>query len=470
MSLPSNEADQPRQPHLGSDLEDALSAARQKMRDAAVDPLAIEAFTQYFAAVAAGETGLVGEDEILPFHDPSTIAPGTYSPGEMRAAMQQTAVIKLNGGLGTSMGLDRAKTLLPVREGKNFLDIIAGQVSAARERFDALVPVIFMNSYRTDADTTSYLQRYPELPVDGLPLSFLQSQEPRLDARTLTPIGVPVAVDDQWCPPGHGDLYVSLQSSGVLEQLLAAGMRYAQVSNGDNLGANPDAEVAAWFAASGAPFAMEVSRRTINDRKGGHLARRKTDGALVLRESAQTSPADRESFEDVDRHPFFNTNTIWLDLEALHRALSARGGVLPLPVIRNRKQITDKAGQSLEVIQIETAMGAAIEVFAQAVALEVPRSRFLPVKTTNELLLLRSDLYRLDVDDTLHLVGTRTPEVRLANRYYAFIDDFDARIPDPPSLREAISLSVEGDWFFLPGAKVTGDVILGPEGGSFGPA
>lgn len=447
----------------------ALSAARDKMEDAGVDPLAIAVFSQHFGQLARGETGLIPEEAIDPFLSPKRVQSAQYPLEAQSEAMRRTAVIKLNGGLGTSMGLEQAKTLLPVRDGKNFLDIIVSQVLAARERFEAPVPLVFMNSYRTDADTLDYLTRYPELSVEGLPLGFLQSQEPRLNAQTLEPIGDPVDAAAQWCPPGHGDLYVSLQSTGVLDGLLQRGFRYVQVSNGDNLGATPDGEIAAWFAQSGSPFAMEVSRRTANDRKGGHLAQRRADGALVLRESAQTPSADREAFEDIDRHRYFNTNTIWLNLELLKETLDARNGVLGLPIIRNLKRVEPDGSSAVEVIQIETAMGAAIEVFPGAQAVEVPRSRFLPVKTTNELLLLRSDLYRLSPDGTLILDAEQTPEIRLNAPFYARIDDFERRIPQPPSLRSAESLIVEGDWYFLPGAQVVGDLTLGIEGGTFGP-
>ena len=95
-------------------------------------------------------------------------------------AIRKTAVIKLNGGLGTSMGMDRAKSLLCVRRGLSFLDIIARQVLHLRKEYDATLPLIFMNSFRTSADTMAALARYEDLPVDGLPLEFLQNKEPKL--------------------------------------------------------------------------------------------------------------------------------------------------------------------------------------------------------------------------------------------------------------------------------------------------
>ena len=184
----------------------------------------------------------------------------------------------------------------------------------------------------------------------------------------------------------------------MLDRLLSLGYRYASVSNSDNLGAAPNATIAGWFATTGAPYAAEICRRTAADRKGGHLAIRKSDRRLILRDTAQTPKEEMHYFTDEFRHPFFHTNNLWFDLEALARALRERKSVLGLPLIRNEKTVDPADPSSPKVIQIETAMGAAIEVFEGATAIGVGRDRFLPVKTTNDLLVLRSDAYDLEAD------------------------------------------------------------------------
>src|SRR5205085_1349609 len=151
---------------------------------------------------------------------------------------------------------------------------------------------------------------------------------------------------------------------------------------GDNLGATPDPRVAGWFASSGLPYATEVCVRTPADRKGGHLAVRRHDQQLVLRDSAQTAPDDEAAFADINRHRYFHANSLWIDLDVLHGLLSDNDGVLGLPLIRNEKTVDPADKTSPAVVQIETAMGAAVEVFSGAEALEVERSRFLPVKST----------------------------------------------------------------------------------------
>jgi UTP--glucose-1-phosphate uridylyltransferase len=359
------------------------------------------------------------------------------------------------------MGLDRAKSLLCVRRGLSFLDIIARQVLHLREKYDATLPLIFMNSFRTSADSIAALARYSDLPVDGLPLEFLQNKEPKLLAKDLAPVSYPKDPDLEWCPPGHGDVYTALRGTGLLDRLIEAGYQYAFVSNSDNLGATPDARVAGWFASSGAPFAIEAVRRTPSDRKGGHFARRRLDGRIVLRETAQTPDADKDALADLSRHRYCSTNNLWFDLTAMRQALDVRGGILGLPLIRNLKHVDPGDPRTPEVIQIETAMGSAIEVFEGALTIEVGRDRFVPVKTTNDLLVLRSDVYDIGGDFVLDQSGDTVPFVDLDGDHYKHVGEFDKRFPEgAPSLKEATSLTVDGDWTFGRGVRVIGEVEL----------
>ena len=68
-----------------------------------------------------------------------------------------------------------------------------------------------------------------------------------------------------------------------------------------------------WFAGSGAPFALEAVRRSKSDRKGGHFVTRRSDGRLVLRETAQTPPDEVDASQ---RHGYSSTNNLWLDIAA----------------------------------------------------------------------------------------------------------------------------------------------------------
>ena len=445
--------------------DEGLDQARTKMADAGVDPVAIDVFEHYYRMVESGETGMIPESSIEPIDIPALSDADTGDGAT--DGLGRTVVIKLNGGLGTSMGLDRAKSLLEVRDGLTFLDIIARQVLWARKKHEVRLPLVFMDSFRTSDDTQRALDAY-DIPVDGLPLDFLQNKEPKLRADDLTPVTWDADPDLEWCPPGHGDLYTALRGSGLLDRLIDAGYTQAFVSNSDNLGATPDPEVAEWFARSGAPFAIEAVRRTPSDRKGGHFARRTSDGRIVLRETAQTLDEDKEALADLSRHRYCATNNLWFDLVAMRDELDRRDGVLGLALIKNTKTVDPGDPDSPEVIQIESAMGAAVEVFADAQLVEVTRDRFLPVKTTNDLLVLRSDCYRLE--ESHHLVLEEgvdaAPFVDLDGRYYKLVGEFDRRFPEGvPSLRGAQELVVEGDWIFGPGVTVTGRARLDGDGG-----
>ena len=447
--------------------DEGLEQARRKMVDAGVPAQAVEVFAHYYRLLESGESGVIAEDDIEPLVDPPRLADVSVPGDEAAAALSATAVIKLNGGLGTSMGIDRAKSLLPVRDDKSFLDVIVQQVLSVRERTGAPLPLLFMNSFRTRDDTLAALDQHPGLAVAGLPADFLQNREPKLRADDLTPVQWEPDPSLEWCPPGHGDLYTALQASGVLQALLDAGYRYASVSNADNLGASPDPDMAGWFAASGAPYAAEVCRRTPADRKGGHLVRRRSDGRLVLRDTAQIRPEDVPRADDIDLHPLFHTNNLWFDLLALARILADRDGVLGLPLIRNEKTVDPADKTSPAVVQIESAMGAAVEVLEGAQAIEVERNRFLPVKTTNDLLVMRSDVYSLGDDGLLRQEAETVPYIDLDKSHFALVPDFDHRFPaGPPSLVSATSLAVHGDWTFGARVVISGDVVLGDEGGT----
>jgi UDP-N-acetylglucosamine pyrophosphorylase len=363
------------------------------------------------------------------------------------------------------MGLRAAKSLLPVRDGLTFVDLIVRQVGCLREASGARVRLLLMNSFATSADTRAWLAAHAAGDfADPAQFELMQNQVPKIDAATLRPAAWPAEPELEWCPPGHGDLYPALAGSGRLAELLDSGVRYAFVSNSDNLGAVLDPALLRRFAASGAPFLMEVTRRTAADRKGGHLARRRSDGRLLLREVAQCPAEDSAAFQDIARHRYFNTNNIWLRLDALHASLAGNGGVLPLPVIRNQKTIDPRDKGSTQVIQLETAMGAAIECFEGAGAIEVPRTRFAPVKTTADLLAVRSDAYQLGPDGRLELAPGRAgepPVVELDPRY-RLVDGLDRL--GLPSLCECRRLVVEGEVRFAPGVVFAGEVIVRGDG------
>lgn len=364
----------------------------------------------------------------------------TRSPPPARLATLRGA-----GGLGTSMGLEKAKSLLVVKDGHTFLDLIARQVKHQREKFGSKVRFILMNSFSTSEDTKAFLSKdHADLLAENVEL--LQNKSPKVDKATLKPAAWEKNKGNEWCPPGHGDIYAALTGSGMLDALIADGIRYLFVSNSDNLGATLDLDLLAYFAREKLPFCMECAERTAADKKGGHLAKRASDGTLLLRESAQCPKEDEGSFQDVSKHKFFNTNNLWVNLAALKERMAAHGGSLPLPLIKNEKTVDPRDKKSTPVFQLETAMGAAIECFPGAGAVVVPRSRFAPVKTCGDLFLLRSDAYVVTPESTVELLpGLKAaPMVKLDDNHYKLVDQLDGLVAAYPSLKEATSITVKG--------------------------
>ncbi len=441
--------------------DSGLQAATTRMRDRGIDESAIRVFGHYYRELEAGTTGTIPEASIEPLGSTPALSDLTATEAERATALSHTVVIKLNGGLGTSMGLSGPKTALEVRDGLTFLDIIVRQVLALRRAHGVDLPLVLMDSFRTREESLGALAAYDELPVGDLPLDFLQNAEPKLTADGLDPVDWPDDPTLEWCPPGHGDIYVALASSGLLDALRSKGFRYAFLSNSDNLGATCEPEIPAWMAREGIPYVAEVCPRTINDRKGGHLARRRADGRIVLRDSAMVVPGEEHFFADNERHRVFHANNLWVDLDVLDAVLTARDGVLGLPIIVNRKTVDPSRKDSTKVIQIESAMGAAIETFEGSQALLVPRSRFRPVKTTNELLLLRSDLFDIDAAYDIVPTGSGPEPLVDLDGHYTLIDDFDTRFPrGVPSLAAATSFRVTGDVTFGADVVCAGDVVV----------
>jgi UTP--glucose-1-phosphate uridylyltransferase len=438
---------------------DGLQASVEKMRREGLPDAAIDTFRHYYQQLAEGATGMLPESEIEPVEDVQQLDELPEGEPPLDAAV----VIKLNGGLGTSMGMTRAKSLIDAKDGQTFLDIIGRQVLELRARSGARLPLVLMNSFYTHDDALAALP--DELAAD-VPPDFVQHKEPKIRVDDLQPVQWPDDPSLEWCPPGHGDLYTSLLTSGMLETLLDRGYRYAFVSNSDNLGAVLEPRILAWMAREEIPFVMEVTRRTEMDRKGGHIARRPGDGYL-LRETAQTPKEDLDALQDIGRHRYVNTNNLWIDLRALRDVMRERDGVLGLPLIVNRKTVDPGDKSTPEVFQLETAMGAAIGVFDGAQPVAVPRTRFSPVKTTEDLLALRSDAYVLTDDARVELAPERDgtpPVVDLDDDYYKLLRDFDARFADgAPSLVACERLTVEGDVTFGRAVVVRGSVtVSGP--------
>ncbi len=426
------------------------------MKSEGIPESVIRTFEAYYDMLNSGSSGKITKEQISVPSEHNLVDYSTISNLQKQEMLKHTVVIKLNGGLGTSMGLSKAKSLLPVKGNMTFLDIIARQVLTIRAQSGYDVALLFMNSFNTEEDTLAYLGRYPDLERKDIPLGFLQNKFPRIRKDDLMPYETKDK-ESGWNPPGHGDIFTAMSSSGVLDKLIDSGFRYAFVSNSDNLGATIDTAIPAYMEANKVPFLMEVCVRSEMDKKGGHLCE-DNSGSLMLREVAQCPEEEIGEFQDIEMYKYFNTNNLWIDLKALQWHLIANDGLILLPLIINPKLVNDT-----EIYQLETAMGAAISVFNNSRALIVPRERFAPVKKTNELLAIWSDAF--DLNDKYQIVLKRSlshaPIIELDDKYYKNIDQLVERFSGGvPSLSGCKKLKVTGDIHFGADTICEGSVEL----------
>lgn len=368
------------------------------------------------------------------------------------AALNKLAVLKVNGGLGTSMGMNGAKSALEVQNNLTFLDLIVQQIEHLNTTANTDVPLLLMTSFNTEEDTLRIVKKYANRPVKIT--TFNQSRYPRLLRDSLLPFAKNVQEGRAtWYPPGHGDLYHSLYRSGVLDRLLAQGKEYLFVSNSDNLGAIVDPRILQHMAESQSEFVMEVTSKTKGDIKGGTLIN--YDGTFRLLESAQVPPQHMEDFDSARRFKVFNTNNLWVNLKALKRVLE--NDEMKLDIISNPKSLDD--GRS--VIQLETVAGSAIKHFKNAHGIHVPRSRFLPVKQCSDLLLVKSDLYVLEhgrlIMNENRMFGI-PPVIKLSG-HFKKIQQFQKRFKQIPHIIELDHLTVSGDVHFGRNIVLRGTVI-----------
>jgi UTP--glucose-1-phosphate uridylyltransferase len=379
------------------------------------------------------------------------------SDEEAKRLLRELAVCRLNGGLGTSMGMVGPKSAIEVRDGNTFLDLIVNQIQLLNQKYQADVPLVLMNSFNTTEDTNKIIKRYfGNLTIH----SFEQNRFPRLRRDSLMPMSATKHGRQAYYPPGHGDFYKSIYQSGIVDKLLEQGRKYMFVSNADNLGASFDVKILKKIKQSGAPFVMEVTVKTRSDVKGGTLVSN-GGGSLSLLEIAQVPRAYKEEFKSFKKFKIFNTNNVWLDLEIFKKTMLDGG--LNLDVIVNPKVVNH-----VPVIQLETAIGAAIGSFEGSLAIKVPRHRFLPVKRTDDLLLVQSNLFILE-DGVLVRNPERQfdylPMVRLGDAY-KYYEEYQSRFENIPDILELDLLTVVGDIRFGKNVTLRGNVILVCEEGS----
>jgi UTP--glucose-1-phosphate uridylyltransferase len=372
--------------------------------------------------------------------------------------LNKLAVLKLNGGLGTSMGCVGPKSVIEVRDGMSFLDLSVRQIEYLNRTYNVDVPFLLMNSFNTDEDTANIIKKYEGHNIDIM--TFNQSKYPRVIKDSLLP--APKSADSvisDWYPPGHGDVFESLYNSGILEKLLQRGIEVIFLSNADNLGAVVDLRILQHMVDTKSEYIMELTNKTKADVKGGTII--DYEGSVRLLEIAQVPKQHVNEFKSIKKFKYFNTNNIWMNVRAIKRVVE--NNELAMEIIPNEKSIpADKKGDADQtVIQLETAVGAAIRHFKNAHGVNVPRRRFLPVKTCSDLMLVKSDLYTLQHGQLIMDHGRigEAPLIKLGSNFKK-VSSFQSRIPSIPKILDLDHLTITGDVTFGRGVTLKGTVII----------
>ncbi|KZV41737.1 UTP--glucose-1-phosphate uridylyltransferase [Dorcoceras hygrometricum] len=415
-------------------------------------------------------------DEVVVPYD--TLAPLPEDKSEIKKLLDKLVVLKLNGGLGTTMGCTGPKSVIEVRNGLTFLDLIVIQIEKLNAKYGCNVPLLLMNSFNTHHDTLKIVEKYMNKNIEIH--TFNQSQYPRVVVEDFTPLPCKGNTgNDAWYPPGHGDVFPALINSGKLDILLSQGKEYIFVANSDNLGAVVDLSILGdrksvlhlvfcchlvhlkilnHLINNKNEYCMEVTPKTLADVKGGTLI--SYEGKVQLLEIAQVPDEHVSEFKSIEKFKIFNTNNLWVNLHAIKRLVE--GGALKMEIIPNPKEV-----DGVKVLQLETAAGAAIRFFDHAIGANVPRSRFLPVKATSDLLLVQSDLYTLS-DGFVNRNPARTnpsnPSIDLGPEFKK-VSNFLSRFKSIPSIIELDSLKVAGDVWFGAGVTLKGKVTISAKPG-----
>jgi len=423
-------------------------------------------FTRYLVSDAGPSIKWDGispppQDKVIPFADIEKINDQEQVSSLLdKEYLNKLVVVKLNGGLGTSMGCVGPKSVIPVRSDLSFLDLTVQQIEKLNSKYDVDVPLVLMNSFNTEDDTKTILRKYGKL---GITIhTFQQSMYPRINMDTLLPVAKTLDPakknPEDWYPPGHGDIYTSLNSSGLLDQLIAQGKEWMFVSNIDNLGATVDLDIlnSVLNPKNGiaTEFVMEVTDKTRADVKGGTLIQ--YEGRIRLLEIAQVPKDHVDDFKSVSKFKIFNTNNLWINLKATKRLMQKES--MEMEVIVNPKRLEN----GLNVVQLETAVGSAIHNFEGSIGINVPRKRFLPVKKTSDLLLVMSNLYSLNAGSLImnpKRSFPSTPLVKLGNQFDK-VSNFLSRFNGIPDILELDHLTVSGDVWFGKGVVLKGTVII----------
>lgn len=408
----------------------------------------IAMFTSAFSKKSAADC-MVDWKYVIPLTDAQQIPYETLKePENPKSILEKLIVVKLNGGLGTTMGCTGPKSLIECTKGRSFFDIVIGQLKELNAKYGTDVPLVLMNSFNTDELMKPHVDAIKGLKI----YTFNQNKFPRIYTDTLEPVpkdaNSPI---DMWSPPGHADVYHCLRDSGLLDKFLNEGKKYMMISNFDNMGATVDLKVLNKAIAENRSYIAETVLKTPDEWKGGMPIMYK--GHMKLLETAIVPKEHFNDYTNMNFLNYFHANNLWINLETLKKALDEN--TLKIDTMRNYKQYNGR-----QIVQLESACGSAIQSFPDSCAVRVPRYRFMPVKSCNELLLDRGDVYILEGSHFIRNPKRSIPELPsiLLSSEYQHVSEFEKRFPEAPSMLELKKLVINGDVWFGKNITIAGNV------------
>ncbi|KAJ0106630.1 hypothetical protein Patl1_19459 [Pistacia atlantica] len=398
-------------------------------------------------------------DEVLvvPY---DSLAPISEDTVEAKMFLDKLVVVKFNGVLGTNMGFGGPKSAIEVHDKLTFMDLMVNQIESLNSKFGCNVPLVLMDTTETNNDTQKVVEKYSASKIDIH--SF--SQKP-LEGQTGK---------DKQHPSDHGAVFLSLMKSGTLDVLLSQGKEYALVVHADNAAAVVDPKILNHLIQNKIEYCMEVTPTTSIDLRNSMINLRQGKYQLV---NITQNPAKHHCFllntpADVlfccsfmikksdGKFKFIDTRNLWVDLKAVKRLVDT-------DALKMESLSASKEENGYKINLQDTAAGSAIRFFDHTMSINVPPSRFLPLNSTSDLLLLQSDLYS-SIDGILVRNNARNnpsnPSIELGPEFEK-VSDFLSRFKSIPSIIKLDSLKVAGDVWFGAGITLKGRVNIAAKPG-----
>lgn len=314
---------------------------------------------------------------------------------------KKICIIKLNGGLGTSMNCDRPKSLINVKNNMTFLEITLNQIREIQKKYQINLKVILMNSFYTHQETEEFIKNIDDIDIT----CYEQSKFIRINKKTNEVFDG--SKQEHFYPPGHGDLFQSLYDKNILEKLIEDKYEYLFVSNIDNLGSTINFRILDNIIQNDIDYCLETTEKTKHDIKGGTII--EYDNKHMIFEIAQCHPDNLNEFMNFK---YFNTNNVWCKIKSIYNLVKTHDYLKNIDLIINPKKL-NQDNNEIECIQLEFAIGSLIKFFDKTQFINVSRKRFIPVKNLSDLLLIMSNLYELNDRYKLKLMTNEIPIIQI---------------------------------------------------------